>query len=63
MIVWFFCRLKYYGDGDIILHHKYGIYSLASKAEKKISPYTSEGENTGGNLYLFLKSNNEFVRK
>ncbi|XP_006609778.1 dual specificity protein phosphatase CDC14A-like [Apis dorsata] len=43
-------KLKYYGDGDIILHHKHGIYSLADKAERKIS-YTSEGENTGFNKY------------
>lgn len=29
-------RLKYHGDGDMILHHKRGIYSVASKREMKL---------------------------
>lgn len=36
MYFWFNTRLKYHGDGDMILHHKRGIYSLASKPEKKL---------------------------
>nr|XP_003705023.1 PREDICTED: dual specificity protein phosphatase CDC14A-like [Megachile rotundata] len=30
-------KLKYYGDGDVILHHKYGIYSIASRTERPMS--------------------------
>ncbi|XP_046608862.1 dual specificity protein phosphatase CDC14C-like [Neodiprion virginianus] len=29
-------RLKYHGDGDMILHHKRGIYSMAKKVEKQL---------------------------
>ncbi|CAL7947277.1 unnamed protein product [Xylocopa violacea] len=34
-------KLKYYGDGDVILHHKRGIYSIADKLQRKMH-YTSE---------------------
>ncbi|CAK9823216.1 Dual specificity protein phosphatase CDC14A [Anthophora retusa] len=36
-------KLKYYGDGDVIQHHKHGIYSIADKLERK-THYTAEGE-------------------
>ncbi|XP_076755940.1 dual specificity protein phosphatase CDC14C [Xylocopa sonorina] len=37
-----FHRLKYYGDGDVILHHKRGIYSIADKLQRRMH-YASEG--------------------
>ena len=55
-----FRRLKYYGDGDVILHHKRGIYSIVDKQERKLH-YTIDEGCTGKSLYL--KPTNKDMRK
>ncbi|CAD1470803.1 unnamed protein product, partial [Heterotrigona itama] len=55
VIVCLFRRLKYYGDGDVILHHKRGIYSIVDKQERKLH-YTSN-EGCTGKLRNFRGSN------
>ena len=57
-----FPRLKYYGDGDVILHHKRGIYSIVDKQKRKLH-YTSNEECTGKTLSLYLKPINKYMRK
>ncbi|XP_033174675.1 dual specificity protein phosphatase CDC14C-like [Bombus impatiens] len=57
-------KLKYYGDGDVILHHKRGIYSIADKLEKKIH-YMPDGGCTEPNydsLPIEKKGKTKFTR-
>lgn len=48
------CRLKYYNDGDVVLHHKRGIYSIADKVERKIL-CSSETGCTGASFCIHLR--------
>ncbi|XP_015431452.1 PREDICTED: dual specificity protein phosphatase CDC14A-like [Dufourea novaeangliae] len=52
-------RLKHYGDGDVILYHKQGIYSVADKMERSIhgSPRDRSTESNQHNSSPTEKSN------
>lgn len=56
-----YTRLKYYGDGDVILHHKYGIYSIVNPLEKQKS-YSSDIRCTGEDFYLQPLQDVEYLR-